>query len=180
MNGSDRRRISFFLVIAGATAVLMVCDNLDFPTAGLAQEHGTTAPPDGVTERGGGGIQRPEMAPLSDRLFIDKTNPPPPKSDLVGRKVSASGCGPGRIGMALVEVKNQGVGQSGAFFTQINSYNKQVRVRAGALPPGGAFTHQVQVGCSPQGPCAVNGVVDVDREVAESNATNNGLSFSYP
>ncbi|MEP7154039.1 MAG: hypothetical protein ABI856_20230, partial [Nitrospira sp.] len=73
-----------------------------------------------------------------------------------------------------------GAGPSGAFFTQINSYNKQIRVRTASLPSGGAFAHQIAVGCPLQGSCVVTGLTDVDREVVEANEANNGFTFSCP
>ena len=149
------------------------------PPPGEADDN---APPDqssDIQERGLGGLRRPEVAPFSKKLEV-APNPPTPQPDLIGRKISSSGCAPGRVGLALIEVKNQGTAASGAFFTLVNSYNKQVRVRTGPLPAGGAFTHQVQIGCSPQGPCTVNGIVDVDREVAESNEGNNVIAFTCP
>lgn len=146
------------------------------PPPGEADDKASPDQSSDIQERGVEGLRRPEVAPLSKMLEVAPT----PQADLVGRKVSTSGCGPGRVGMALIEVKNQGAGPSGAFFTQINSYNKQIRVRTGSLPSGGAFAHQIVVGCPTQGPCVVTGLTDVDREVVEANEANNGFSFRCP
>jgi hypothetical protein len=123
-----------------------------------------------------GQLAPPPLPPSGSPIIRDHRR----KSDLVGRKISSAGCGPGRVGTVLVEVKNQGAVTSGAFSTLMTSFSKQSRVRTGPLPPGGAFTHHVQVGCPPQGPCAVNVRVDVDGEVAESSELNNALSFLCP
>ena len=160
-------------------ALFLVVISLALPSLGAADDITPSNQTPDVQERGVGGVRRPEAAPFSKMLEVAPTTPTP-QADLIGRKVSSSGCGPGRIGLALIEVKNQGTAGSGAFSTQVNSYNKQVRVRTGALPPGGAFTHQIAVGCPPQGPCVVNGLMDVDHEVAESNEVNNGFGFSCP
>lgn len=166
-------------VTATVELCLLFLTGLPPPSSNPAED---PPPPDqssDIQERGVGGLRRPEVAPFSKMLEVAPT-PPTPQPDLVGRKISSSGCGPGHVGIALVEVKNQGAGTSGAFFTQINSYNKQIRVRTGSLSPGGSFTHQIAVGCPPQGPCAVTGLADVDREVIEANEANNGFSFSCP
>lgn len=161
----------------GLYCLILISLGLSSPRA--AQDPPTSERSSDIQERGVGGVRRPEAAPFFKKLEVAPT-PPAPQADLIGRKVSSSGCGPGRIGLALIEVKNQGTAGSGAFSTQVNSYNKQVRVRTGALPPGGVFTHQIAVGCPPQGPCVVNGLTDVDHEVAEANEANNGFSFSCP
>lgn len=168
--------LRFRAVTATVGLCLLVLTGLPPPSSISAEDPPTPEHSSDIQERGLGGVRRPEAAPFSKMLEMAPT----PQADLIGRKISSSGCGPGRIGLAVIEVKNQGAASAGAFFTQVNSYNKQVRVRTGALPPGGAFAHQIAVGCPPQGSCVVTGLTDVDREVVEANEANNGFSFSCP
>jgi hypothetical protein len=167
--------------IASVTAAgMLLLIGLALPPPGTADDK---TPPDqssDVTERGVGGVMRPKVAPLPEMFLEVPPSPPTPRPDLIGRKISSNGCGPGRVGMALIELKNQGTTLAGAFFTEVNSFSKLIRFRMGQLPPGGAFARQVQVGCPPQGPCPVNGRIDMDGEVAESNETNNVISFTCP
>lgn len=170
--------------IASVTAAgMLLLIGLALPPPGTADDQ---TPPDqspDITERGVGGVVRPQVTPMPE-ILLEVAPPPPPDLIVPGSQnpfcQQVSGLVP-PVRMVFIGLgRNQGTGPAGGFFTEVTSFNRRIRLRRDSLPPGGAFGYPVQVDCPPQGPCPVTVTVDVNGEVTESDETNNVFSFTCP